>query len=216
MSGKITEIVLLLGMRGFGKSYRASLMIRKLPRLIAVDPMMELLGGEPEEVWLPRHPDGRVIHFQPDPATLNDDFYVDVPMNFADPLETIEDAALLALEVEDCTLVIDEADLKLGPVTIGPKFSMLIHTSRHYGIGVIATARRAAGLPMILRSQATAIYVFRTVEPRDRQYLMERTGSTPEGLDTLPVGFYWRFTTAWSLHNPKGEAIKSVKLSDTL
>ena len=78
------------------------------------------------------------------------------------------------------------------------------------------TARRAAGLPMILRSQATAIYVFRTREPRDKQYLMERTGEIPEGLDSLPVGFFWRFTDSWTLHNPKGERVKTIESSDQI
>jgi len=138
-------------------------------------------------------------------------FYFHVPMSWDDPVESIETASVAAITLGNVLLVIDEADLRLGPQINPPAFTKLIHTSRHWGVSVFVTARRAQGLPTLLRAVATKIHVFRTRLPGDREYIRGETGDEPPGLRSLKVGERWEYSgTGWKLIDRHGTVLDSL------
>lgn len=205
----ITEIEIALGQRGFGKTFLASKRVKEFDRVILVDPLAELPSFEQwragvedlkdapllDSNWIDSFYDSDISTGEGDRGTqsVTGPFYLAIPVNWDDPIESIEIASEIAITLGDCLIVIDEADLRLGANVNPPMFSKLLHTSRHWGVSVFVTARRASGLPTLIRAVATQIHVFRTVLPLDRKYLREETGTEPPGLNRLDVGERWTF-----------------------
>jgi AAA domain-containing protein len=202
-STKRPGVSIILGVRGFGKTTLLRRLLMDRPRVVGVDPMDQF---QPIAWAASQH--GRIYDGLPGALPRPPRrFFASVPLDWNDPLETISDAVEAAVRAQDVTLAIDEADVHLGPTTIPAILRAAIHVGRHFGISVIVTARRAAGLPRLLTSQADRIYAFRTHEPRDKQYFRELTGEVPDGIEELPVGFYyrWRAIDGWMKFDKDGQ-----------
>ncbi len=193
-----------VGVRGYGKTTLLRQIISESPRVIVVDPMDQVES----DAWLYGSRGGIIFDgANPTPGTLpiSAPFFVRVPVMYGKKQRTVHEAAKLALQARECLLAIDEADTWLGPNTNPTLLQFAIHCGRHYDVGIMVTARRAAHLPRLLTSQADRLYYFRTSEPRDMAYLRERTGTVPRGIATLPVGSHYRFDGAgkWTLVHGK-------------
>lgn len=70
-------------------------------------------------------------------------------------------------------------------------------TGRHWGISIIAIAKRYAGLgqfegvPPLVRSQSSELYLFRVTEPTDIEYVKKKT--SPEIAEALPNLAPWHY-----------------------
>lgn len=107
----------------------------------------------------------------------------------------------LAWELDDCLLVLDEADLVLRNGPNLDAFQRLVHYGRHFGQGAIVVARRPSQLPRDFTAQGVLCFP-RTQEPRDRQWLRERLGDWPPELKLHPkLGPH---VSDWALHDAAG------------
>ncbi len=91
-------------------------------------------------------------------------------------IKAAEIVALTALSMPkqkfNFTLVVDEMD-KYNKST---EMLDIIHYGRHFNINLICNSRRYTDLPRLLTSQADNMYIFRTQEPRDIQYIKDYCG----------------------------------------
>lgn len=85
-----------------------------------------------------------------------------------DPDEAIDFISAMLWEVQDSTLVIDEADAFSEAAS--PCFSQLIRYGRNHGVHLLTGCRRPAELSRNITAGANCIYIFQTQEPRDIEY----------------------------------------------
>jgi hypothetical protein len=76
--------------------------------------------------------------------------------------------------VEPLTVLIEEADLRCSPQYMVPALDKLIRYGRHWGVSIVALARRPAEISRHLTAQADTIVSFQTVEPRDLDFFRAR------------------------------------------
>lgn len=100
----------------------------------------------------------------------------------------------LAYEVDDCFLVLDEADLVLRNQHNPEEFDRIVSYGRHFGQSVLAIARRPSDLPRSLTAQGVLCFSH-TREPNDRKWLRARLGDWPPDLEPYH----------WAVHDMTGE-----------
>ena len=92
-------------------------------------------------------------------------------------------------------LYVDEASYWAKPAWTSPGLAGVVRYGRHYGVHLLAVARRAAEVSRELTAQAGRLYLFRVVEPRDLQYL---SGILPASVSTilrqLPARHYLEYS----------------------
>jgi hypothetical protein len=86
------------------------------------------------------------------------------------------DAAYITGKVKPVLFVIEEADMRCSPSYVTPSLDRLIRYGRHWGVSILAVARRPAEVTRHLTAQADTIAVFRTHEPRDLEFFKQRCG----------------------------------------
>lgn len=91
-----------------------------------------------------------------------------------------EEACELAIELSPCTFVCDEIDLvcpnRTGGLPYGSAMSDVVQYGRHYGVALLAAARRSARVHIDVRSQADTFFLFRHHEPRDLAWIGDLCG----------------------------------------
>ncbi len=155
------KIILIFGKRGTGKSFLAEKLIEEEERLLVFDTLSEYTTGvvfedydKLTEFWklIYRHP-YRLIYR---------------PLN---PDQEIEKIADLVYTIGDICFVVEEIDCYCTAYQIGESMAHVIQRGRHKNITLIGITQRPFGINRLLTSQAKEIYIFKTNEPRDREYL---------------------------------------------
>jgi len=160
-------IQVILGKRGSGKSTLSKeLLLRTGGRVIYLSPVEKLRADY--TVWKTSEIQGIMKNLKKGEIAL---------IRRADLLtaEYLAASAIAYNEPEKgkFTLVIDEMERYAK----SQHLLDIIHYGRHFHIELIANSRRYTDLPRLLTSQADYLYIFRTVEPRDLQYVAEYAGT---------------------------------------
>lgn len=92
----------------------------------------------------------------------------------------------LVYSAGDCLLVVEEADWFCNPTQIVDEFAKILRYGRHRSIHVVAVSRRPAEINRLLTSQASRLVCFRTVEPRDVDWLRRIVGEEASAVRDLP------------------------------
>lgn len=87
-------------------------------------------------------------------------------------IDAMEIVSGLAIERENFTIIIDEAERYAK----SPGLQNLIHYSRHFTINLICNTRRYTDVTPLLRSQYDYFYCFKVTEPADLQYIQSIIG----------------------------------------
>lgn len=153
------KVCLVLGMTGEGKTTLSKTIRARFPRSITLDPRGEY-GGE---VFT----DFRSMYDRLAPV-----FDTWEQERFKLVARFRSDADVNALFkfcnlVYDLLLVVEETESYLNPKRMNRDYLDLIMYGRHIDVSLLAVARRSMELCVDLRAQATSIYTFRQIEPRD-------------------------------------------------
>lgn len=93
---------------------------------------------------------------------------------------TGEEACEMALQLAPCTFVCDEIDRVApntpGGMVQGSAICDVVQYGRHYGVALLAAARRSVRVHVDIRSQADTFFIFRHHEPRDLLWIREFCG----------------------------------------
>jgi len=172
------KIKLIFGKRGSGKSYLAAHMLDQHDRFIVYDTLHEYRNGVvfDDRFLLARF--------------WRERYRADKFKIIYRPTQPIEEEAIISewawLCGDLCYLVeeIDNYCTSYKPTS--EFFSHIIQRGRHKNITLIGVTQRPYGIPRILTSQAKEICIFRTNEPRDREYLKALLGQEIDAaLDSL-------------------------------
>lgn len=160
-------IKLIFGKRGSGKSFLAAHLLDQYPRYFVYDTLHEYRNGVVFDdrpllarFWRERYRAERFkIIYRPTQPDAE--------------IENISEWAWLCGNL--CYLVeeIDTFCTSNKPTSVN--LANIIQRGRHKNITLIGVTQRPFGIPRILTSQAKEINIFRTNEPRDREYLKSLT-----------------------------------------
>lgn len=172
------KIILIMGIRGTGKSTKAKELLTSRPRVLIYDTLCEYRQGlivedikSLCETWRKLHGHDRyAIIYQP-----------------INPVADFAEVCELVYLCGEITFFIEEIDtfLSINPAGICPEFLNIVQRGRHYNIELIGVTQRPYALPAILRSQCKELYSFRQFEERDIQWLKAIIGQDAEGIREL-------------------------------
>lgn len=169
-----TEVVLILGKRGSGKTTLAKKMRAGYTRVITLDPLLQY-GGTVVTSF-----DGFAEIFKNDPPPEK----FDIVCRFQS--DTDHDYMFRAVrEIGNCMLVVEEAGIFIDPRSQMESFSWLVNYGRHREISMICISRRVPELSIQFRSQINRMITFRQTEPPDLKTL-EAYGFDPVQVSNLP------------------------------
>lgn len=166
------KIQLVIGKRGSGKSVLAKHMIRNERRLVIYDIMSEYTEGvvfdlfarrDCAEFWRRVYKSSFRIIYRP----LSVKFEIDW-------------LAQAVFALGDLTFVVEEIDAVCTPYDMTPWMQGIIQRGRHMNIEMIGITPAPFGIHRDLTRQAKDIYIFKTKEPRDVQYLRRLLGEEIE------------------------------------
>lgn len=172
------KVSLILGKRGSGKSFLANKLIEDQPRLMIYDTMSEyengvVFGTEDREQCLETWRRFYQKQFR----------FIYRPIR---PEDEIEGICELVYALGNCCFLVEEIDCYCTAHQISDSFAAIIQRGRHKNITLIGISQRPFGIHRLLTSQAKAMYIFNTNEPRDREYLRALLGQEIETkLDAL-------------------------------
>ena len=86
--------------------------------------------------------------------------------------------------IEDCCLIVEEANIFLDPHSKITSFQRLISQGRHKQVSIICVSQRVPELPISFRAQRNTIFTFQQTEPYDLKKL-EEYGFDPEEVRSL-------------------------------
>lgn len=175
-----TEVVIVTGQRGNGKTTWARNYIKGLNRVIVLDKQSFGEFGIPLS---PTFPD--LVKAVEGKSFFRASY---APHTFEIPV--VFD---LARVVGPCHLVLEEADQLDDPRSF-LEYDEAISRGRHYGISIVAISLYPTKLPYALRTQATRLISFRQVEPRAIKTLGEIIGDEAERLPFLEKFHYIDWT----------------------
>jgi hypothetical protein len=174
--------VLLVGMKGHGKTCLARRIAEQTSRVVVLDPKEDFGGGvvlsEGAHIWTWLYEARNWPKFS---AILR-------------PTTEEDEAAFWAATrpakkggfLEDCLIVLDEIDTWAKPEKTYPDLHSLIHYGRHQNISLLGTCRRTANTSRDYTSQCDDIAAFRNEEPDDIVKLSKYMDTT--GIQDLQPG----------------------------
>lgn len=183
---------LVMGNTGCGKSRLSKQLLKNADRLIFIDPQQEW-GEECQAVStydelfeLMRQPKFRIA------VWIEDDDVVE--------MVDIIIRACRAPEVGNCVLAIDELYLYFDPrKDPSREVSALVRFARRQGVHFWGISQRYVDTPLIVRSQSTHLYAFRSHEEVDIERMKAMVGSKEQAemVRSLPDGeyLYWDLRT---------------------
>lgn len=167
------KIILVFGRTGSGKSYLVKKMIQNYSRAVIFDIMSEYNSGfvfqsenikDLQQFWLKVYKGKFRITFRP-----------------LMPEIEIRKIAGLVYALGDIAFVVEEIDSICTPYEIPDYMQQIIQRGRHKNITLIGISPAPYGIHRNLTRQAKEIYIFKTIEPRDINYLKELLGAEIEG-----------------------------------
>lgn len=111
---------------------------------------------------------------------------------------TLEDAAGIALELGDCTLVADELDAECDSsrrLQRGENVHAIVNYGRHANVGLLWGVRSCMDIPRGLTRNTNVLFVLLTHEPSDLDWLDKKTGrdGTAARAQQLQPGEWFRW-----------------------
>ena len=156
---KIIELIL-------GKSYLAKKKIQQHSRYLIYDTLGEYTDGvviqslaELAELWQKVYQGPFRIIYQP-----------------LDPEQEFDKICHQVWLCENMTFLVEEVDRYARPLAMTLPFKEIIQRGRHRDITFIGVTQRPHGVDKLITSQAKAMYIFNTTEPRDINYFKEVIG----------------------------------------
>ncbi len=166
------KIQLVIGKRGSGKSVLVKHMIRDERRLVIYDIMSEYT----EAVTFDYTERDRLAYFWR--GLYRQGFRIAYrPLR---PKDEIDWLAHAVFTLGDLTFVVEEIDAVCTPFDMSEWMQAIIQRGRHMNIEMIGVTPAPFGIHRDLTRQAKDIFIFRTSEPRDIQYLRRLLGETIE------------------------------------
>ena len=166
------KIQLVMGKRGSGKSELTKFLIRNVNRLVVYDIMSEYADG----VTFDDTEKGQLAEFWR--QLYKQDFRIVYrPMQAKEEIEWIADAVFA---LGNLTFVVEEIDSICTPFDMALPMQAIIQRGRHKNIEMIGVTPAPFGIHRDLTRQAKDIFVFKTTEPRDVQYLQRLLGARIE------------------------------------
>lgn len=192
------KIVLVLGAKGYGKTYFARKLAAKLAGKRKIlfldvsgsfrDSLYRDYSASDIEAFLNSRMDNRLL------ATVTEE-------NAGEILTWL--ASLLPHTSLNMVLVIDEGNLFTTSHQIHPGLRKLIALGRHSRLDIIITARDPQELSPRIRSQADAIVCFRISRARELQWCSDENPKVAAELSDLPPRAYRVLTCTPSFTFPK-------------
>jgi len=167
------KIQLVMGKRGSGKSELTKYLIRNVNRLVVYDIMSEYVEG----VTFDDTEIDQLVDFWRQVYYMRDFRIIYRPMQ---PKEEINWIAEAVFALGDLTFVVEEIDSIYTPFDIPLPMQAIIQRGRHKNVEMIGVTPAPFGIHRDLTRQAKDIFIFRTTEPRDVQYLQRLLGSRIE------------------------------------
>ena len=166
------KIQLVIGKRGSGKSVLTKYLVRDTKRLVVYDIMSEYING----VTFDDTTTDILVHFWR--QVYREDFRV-----IYRPLKSKEEIVWLAeaiFALGALTFVVEEIDSICTSFDMPVAMQAIIQRGRHKDIELIGVTPAPFGIHRDLTRQAKGIYIFKTNEPRDIQYLTRLLGGAVE------------------------------------
>lgn len=183
--GVHNRIVLILGAKGYGKTYFArKLAVRMAGRkkILFLDVSASFRDSqyreyivEDIEAFLNGRRERRLL------ATVSEE-------NASEILDWL--ASLVPKHRLDLVLVVDEANLFTTSHTIHPGMKKIVALGRHSGVDLILTARDPQELSPRIRSQADVIICFRISRNRELLWCADENPEVAKELPRLRIGEY--------------------------
>lgn len=160
------KIIVTFGKKGSGKTTLTKSLVNRIGgKTIILSPVdsFNLPHVKPVEIWRVKDIPGYM-----DNQTSGQVLMIRIPDQ-----EAVDCICAYAIYLGmPVTIVIDEVDLYAK----SKELLHIIHYGRHFGINLLTNTRRYADVPRLLTSQADDIYIFRTTEPRDIEYIRQTAG----------------------------------------
>lgn len=179
------KIILIMGIRGTGKSTKVKEILSERKRVFIYDTLGEYTSG---------------VIIQ-DLATLSDVWLKVYDKNFKiiyQPINPVEDFSLicdLVFECGDMTFCIEEIDTFVpnNPQGLDFNFCNIVQRGRHKNIELIGITQRPYTIPPLLRSQCKRLISFRQFEQRDIDWIAAMIGGKAEEISDLKPFEYLEF-----------------------
>lgn len=180
----MSDVIMVLGKRGHGKSTWVSRYIKTLRRVLVYDTLVEPTYKELEHIH-------DFVEFVKRLAK-NPPYFRIAYHDFGDiSMEEDFDRFIRAcLAIENITVVVEEVDLFASSHSMPIPLQRLVSIGRHKEISFIAISRRPHAVHPLIRSQTNRMISFKQTEPRDIDYLRELIG---EKADQIPKLSKYKF-----------------------
>jgi hypothetical protein len=173
---KRPDIKIVIGKTGSGKTLKALRLLADCPRCIIFDTLgHDYTAGvvvysirELRKYWRRVYRGNFRIIYRP----------------IHDVIE-FEGVCQLAYDCGNLTLLAEEMDIFCRPQQTPFAFTQLLKRGRHRDIHFVGVTQRPIGIDRTITSQANEVFVFKTDEPRDLDYLRDRLGA--EAADKIPT-----------------------------
>lgn len=163
-----TDVGIVCGMRGTGKSHFLRKAVRATARYVLWDPLQEhsSLGAVVRtaaqlKVALSKNP--RIV-----------------VQGYRRNISEFEQVAACVYAWGNRFLFVDEADQVMPSRAIGPAAKELVDLGRHRNIGLLCVTRRIADLDKCPVAQANKLFIFKTTLPQDIEYLRGFVAEAPQ------------------------------------
>ena len=198
------EVISIMGIRGFGKSYFLKHAI--LPNLRRVVVYDHVWGYPDDNVWqvkrnkeFKKYPNWYLAtewrelvdlmqHANKKKNQRKPYYIVFRPHKHS--LSTFEFFCQVVWTLGRFLMVVDEMADVCTPQKITSNHSQILRVGRHKNIGYIGITQRPASVHNIFKSQTTRAFIFRLNLPPDVKYLKEWMGDEMEAIRTLPHFHY--------------------------
>lgn len=200
-----TDVTVILGQRGCGKSWLGKALASCYPRLVVIDRMREWNEDDADLCtdsfdvftdFLRANLGARsyrvVFQFDVEATRKNE--------TFSEVIRCSYYASRLGLGL---CILIEEVHHFASPYFTDPWLFEAIMTGRHAGLAVIASSQRPASVSKALISQASHVFAGRLFEKRDTLYLRECIGNDALAVNTFPVRQF--------LHYSPGQKSKIIR-----
>lgn len=173
-------VIGIVGQSEYGKTYLTRKIVRRVNRLIIIDPKAEFNKG---------------VFVKEDISEIVDGM-VKEKFRLAAQFESIEDYELLFIalkEFENYTLVIDETSLFCSAYYCNEDIRQIVQIiGSKQSINIVWNAQRPANISRDISSQSHVVISFRVLESADSKYFSShwRSGAGEKELADLQVGEY--------------------------
>ena len=203
-----TDVTVIFGQRGSGKSTLGRALSRVYPRCIVFDPLGEWQNGEVfsnynefRALWLRHYADSEfTLVFRREAgeglerasAEFSRCAAAIYATGFAERRKFTELHGVDPAPEYGLCLVIEEVHFLAPLHALDPWLAESVFTGRHAGLAIIASTQRPASVHKSLVSQASNVFVGRLFEYRDIRYLSDSIGEQASRARDLPA-----FTFLW-------------------